>query len=171
MNLFEEINLRVADVADAKVIHTWYAEERIIKYAIIHPFLGFSLTEVQDHLKRWLGRDDRKLYIASSRNHGDFGLLFFENIDWKNRAAKIGVLIGDPDLRGHGLGQATLQKAIKMACGDWGLHRLGANCLTSNQAMIRALEKVGFEKEGLMREAVIKQGNYQDLLIYAYLCH
>lgn len=73
------------------------------------------------------------------------------------------------ELRGLGLGQAALREVIQLACHDWGLHRLGANCLAINQASIRCLERVGFVQEGVMQEAVLRHGQYQDLRIYGYI--
>jgi len=141
----------------------------VVEYAIIQPFLGYSLSEVQDLIKRWLGRDDRKLYVVrATEQNRDAGLVFLEHIE-KNRAAKIALLIGEPELRGLGIGQAALRCVVQLGCHDWGLHRLGANCLTTNQAMIRCLERVGFVQEGVVREAAFRHGRYQDLRIYDYL--
>lgn len=148
----------------------WYAGPQVVEYAIIQPFLGYSLREVQDLIKKWLGRDDRKLYVVKSLEQNcDAGLVFLEHINWKNRAANIALLIGEPNLRGFGIGQAALRSVIHLGCRDWGLHRLGANCLATNQAMIRCLERVGFVQEGLMRQAVLRHGQYQTLRIYGYL--
>lgn len=164
------VKFRVVDVTDAGTIQRWYAEEQVVDYAIIQPFLGYAPSEAQELIKRWLGRDDRKLYMITSTEGGrDAGLVFLENIDWKNRAAKIALLIGEPDMRRCGLGQAALQRLIELASGDWGLHRLGANCLANNEAMVRCLEGVGFRREGIMKEAVLRHGRYQDLLIYGYI--
>jgi len=164
------VQLRPVDLSDATAIQRWYAEPQVVGYAIIQPFLGYSLSEVQDLIKKWLGRDDRKLYVVQAlKQNCDAGLVFLEHIDWKNRAAKIALLIGEPELRGLGLGQAALRCVVQLGCHDWGLHRLGANCLATNQAMIRCLEQVGFVQEGVMREAVFRHGRYQDLRIYSYL--
>ncbi|GEM88512.1 GNAT family N-acetyltransferase [Meiothermus granaticius] len=166
----ERVQLRPVDLDDANKIQRWYAEPQVVEYAIIQPFLGYSLSEVQDLIKKWLGRDDRKLYVVKALEQNcDAGLVFLEHIDWKNRAVKIALLIGEPELRGRGLGQAALRSVIQLGCHDWGLHRLGANCLATNQVMIRCLEQVGFVQEGVMREAVLRHGRYQDLRIYSHI--
>lgn len=166
----ERVYLRPVDFSDATAIQKWYSEPQVVEYAIIQPFLGYSLSEVQDLIKKWLGRDDRKLYVLRALERDcDAGLVFLEHIDWKNRAAKIALLIGEPNLRGLGIGQAALRSVIHLGCHDWGLHRLGANCLATNHAMIRCLERVGFVQEDLMRQAVLRHGQYQDLRIYGYL--
>ncbi|MER3489948.1 MAG: hypothetical protein C4328_08615 [Meiothermus sp.] len=166
----KRVQLRPADLADAEKVQRWYAEPQVVRYAIIQPFLGYAFSEVQDLIKRWLGRDDRKLYVVHAVEQCcDAGLVLLEHIDWKNRAAKIALLIGEPELRGLGLGQAALREVIQLACHDCGLHRLGANCLAINQASIRCLERVGFVQEGVMQEAVLRHGQYQDLRIYGYI--
>ncbi|GIW31264.1 MAG: hypothetical protein KatS3mg071_1438 [Meiothermus sp.] len=95
----------------------------MVEYAIIQPFLGYSLREVQDLIKKWLGRDGRKLYVLRALERDcDAGLVFLEHIDWKNRAAKIALLIGEPNLRGFGIDQAALRSVIHLGCHVRGLH-------------------------------------------------
>jgi len=49
------------------------------------------------------------------------------------------------------------------------LHRLWATCLPENPASARVLEKVGFRREGLMREALRIHGQWRDAFLYAML--
>ncbi len=63
MTCQKRVHLRPVDLGDADKVQRWYAEPQVVEYAILQPFLGYSLSEVQDLLKKWLGRDDRKLYV------------------------------------------------------------------------------------------------------------
>jgi ribosomal-protein-alanine N-acetyltransferase len=49
------------------------------------------------------------------------------------------------------------------------LHRVGATVLPNNFGSIRVLEKLGFQREGVRRQAYSLHGTYQDLLCYSIL--
>jgi RimJ/RimL family protein N-acetyltransferase len=46
------------------------------------------------------------------------------------------------------------------------IHRLFATPFSSNLASHRALEKAGFQREGLLRHHHLKQGTYLDAIVY-----
>ena len=50
------------------------------------------------------------------------------------------------------------------------IHRLFATPFSSNLASHRALEKAGFQREGLRRHHHLKQGIYLDAIIYGRIC-
>lgn len=51
----------------------------------------------------------------------------------------------------------------------YGFERLQATVFSNNRASARVLEKSGFQREGIMRRAVIKRGDVLDLHMYAML--
>jgi len=56
------------------------------------------------------------------------------------------------DFQNLGLGTVMMKKAIALA-KERGFHRLGLTVVADNQRAIRVYEKVGFKKEGIVREA------------------
>ena len=47
------------------------------------------------------------------------------------------------------------------------IHRIQANVLVSNVASLKMHEKCGYKQEGTFREAVYKNGKYQDQYVLA----
>ncbi len=47
------------------------------------------------------------------------------------------------------------------------IHRIQANVLVSNVASLKMHEKCGYKLEGTLREAVYKNGKYQDQYVLA----
>jgi RimJ/RimL family protein N-acetyltransferase len=75
-------------------------------------------------------------------------------IDWKNMLAHIGqIVIGDPALRGLGIGTESLKRFLAVCFGDLGLHRAQLFVDEANTEAIACYRKAGFKVEGLMREA------------------
>jgi RimJ/RimL family protein N-acetyltransferase len=49
------------------------------------------------------------------------------------------------------------------------LNKVWLHVLTSNERGIRAYERVGFRREGVLRQHLYREGRYQDLLSMAIL--
>jgi len=72
--------------------------------------------------------------------------------------------------RGQGLMARVIRTFSSYAFQQLGIHRLFATPFSSNVASHRALEKAGFQREGLLRHYHLKQGVYIDAIIYARIC-
>ncbi|XP_015875483.2 uncharacterized protein LOC107412264 [Ziziphus jujuba] len=80
---------------------------------------------------------------------------------------------------GYGLavkywGQGIVTQAMKIAVPQVfkdlpEIVRLQAHTDVENKASQRVLEKVGFEREGLLRKYTIRKGSLRDLVIYSFL--
>jgi ribosomal-protein-alanine N-acetyltransferase len=68
--------------------------------------------------------------------------------------------------RGRGLMPRVIETFAAYAFEQLQLHRLYATAFVWNVASHRALEKAGFQREGLLRHHHLKQGNFIDAVIY-----
>ena len=76
------------------------------------------------------------------------GHIALNNIDFKNCSATLSkVLVGDPQMRGQGLGPKIIKKLLKKAFEDLGLHRIELGVFAFNKS-IKSYKKIGFIKEG-----------------------
>ena len=72
--------------------------------------------------------------------------------------------------RGHGLMPRVIHTFSDYAFQQLGIHRLFATPFSSNLASHRALEKAGFQREGLLRHHHLKKGAYLDAVMYGRIC-
>ena len=80
--------------------------------------------------------------------------LIHATIDWKNNLAHIGqIVVGEPALRGLGIGTDGMRRFLRVCFDDLGLHRAQLFVDENNFGAIACYQKVGFQIEGLMREA------------------
>ncbi len=92
------------------------------------------------------------------------GHISLGRIDRKNRSARIGrVLIGHNAARGQGIGQQMMEKVVEIGFRELKLHRISLGVYDFNLAAIACYEKVGFQKEGLLREVSRINGSYWNL--------
>jgi ribosomal-protein-alanine N-acetyltransferase len=71
--------------------------------------------------------------------------------DGSQRRAELGYILGREHW-GRGFAGEAQRRAIDFAFEDLGLHRLEADTHPDNAASLRSLERLGFRREGLLRE-------------------
>ncbi len=89
-------------------------------------------------------------------------------IDQTHRHAEIGFWIGQP-FWGRGYCTAALVSMIRVCFGELHLHRVHAHHFLRNAASGRVMQKAGMQREGLLREHVLKNGRYDDIVIFGLL--
>jgi RimJ/RimL family protein N-acetyltransferase len=67
----------------------------------------------------------------------------------------------------RGIATAAIRQITDLAFEQLGLVRVYAKVFATNTRSIRALEKVGYVKEGHFRRAVFKNGRFCDQVLYA----
>lgn len=82
--------------------------------------------------------------------------------------AELGYWIGEP-YWGRGLASAAVKEMIQIGFKELKLRRIFASAYDYNTASMRVLEKNGFEKEGVAKAAVLKNGKVFDEVKYGLL--
>lgn len=72
----------------------------------------------------------------------------------------------DTACRRQGFATEALDAAIKKVQREYYLHRIQATVLPDNTASIRLLEKLGFEKEGLIKDMMFLENVWKDHYLY-----
>jgi RimJ/RimL family protein N-acetyltransferase len=96
------------------------------------------------------------------------GTCTLAGLDPANRRAELGFALGRA-FWGRGYMAAALPAVLAFAFGRLGLHRVFADADPRNAPSIRALERLGFRREGLLREHYLVQGEPQDAVVYGLL--
>jgi RimJ/RimL family protein N-acetyltransferase len=71
-----------------------------------------------------------------------------------------------PQFRGQGIGTTLIRSALA-AARTFGLHRVELTVREPNTGAIELYKKVGFEIEGVQRDAVLVDGVYEDVVCMA----
>lgn len=83
-------------------------------------------------------------------------------------SAELGYWLGEP-FWGRGLMTEIVKGVVGIAFERFNIWRIYAGVFSSNPASMRVLEKAGFQKEGLLRQATFKDGKVLDEVRYALL--
>jgi RimJ/RimL family protein N-acetyltransferase len=82
--------------------------------------------------------------------------------------ASIGISVAH-GWRGQGVGHALMRSLVDWARASGLVTRLELEVLTRNQTAIHLYERIGFQREGLKRHALLRNGEYLDELTMALL--
>jgi RimJ/RimL family protein N-acetyltransferase len=117
----------------------------------------YPLNEAQ--LEQYLANanqdgSDRLVYkVIDTETEEVIGHISLGKIDRKNKSARVGkVLVGESKARSKGIGQQMIKEILKVAFDELHLHRVTLGVFDFNAPAIRCYEKVGFVKEGLLRD-------------------
>ena len=91
-----------------------------------------------------------------------------DNIDLGNRRAEVGYALGREHW-GQGYMHEALQALLKYCFETLDLRRLEADVDPRNKPSIQTLERLGFQREGYLRERWEVAGEIQDALFYGLL--
>lgn len=97
------------------------------------------------------------------------GMCGIHKIDWKNRNCSVGIVIGEAQERGRGYGTDAMTALVRHAVADLGLQRVELEVFPDNVAALRSYERVGFQREGVRRQALFKAGALRDLVLMSIL--
>jgi ribosomal-protein-alanine N-acetyltransferase len=108
----------------------------------------------------WAIHDDRGRHIGFTGLH---------RIDWRNRRASSGIVIGEKDAWGRGYATDAMLVRTRFAFETLNLHRVESEAFDDNEASQRALERAGYRREGLLRKRFWGEGRWHDTIAYAIL--
>lgn len=69
----------------------------------------------------------------------------------------------------QGICTSALEQVVRFAFEELGLHKAAGDCDSDNPASGRVMEKVGFTREGVLKEHVYKNGRYVDRIHYGII--
>lgn len=163
------IYLRPVEESDLALLVKWRNTPRIW-----HGFFNrFPLSLGAQHT--WyaslLQSASRKLFVicvaADDRAVGTVGL---DEIDFANRSAELGnVLIGEDASLGKGYARAATELLLAYCFKRLNLHRIQLRVYAHNGPAISLYQRCGFQTEGVLRQAIFDDGQYQDIMLMSLL--
>lgn len=115
--------------------------------------------------ERMLQRDDQVYYIFEYQGVPS-GVVNFVQLDKINSKCYWGFYLGADDLP-SGTGTEMCRIGIQRAFTKLGMRKICGEAFAFNKPSVKVHEKLGFEREGLFKEHVWKNGKYEDIIAFA----
>lgn len=130
----------------------------------------YTINDAWAFLQSFIDADESKSFCraidADGEAVGSIGIFFKDDV--YRRSAEIGYWLGEP-FWGNGIVTAAIKLMCEEAFRRYDIVRIYAEPYAQNMASRRALEKAGFELEGILRKSVYKNGDIFDSCVYALL--
>ena len=163
------VYLRAFEPDDYKTTITWRRDDQIwsqlggTKYFVSEAYeKDWIMNAIKD------GKSIR-LAVCLKENNLHIGNVYITDINTISRNGTSHVLIGNHDYWGKGYGTEAYKLLLNYAFNERGLHRIQAHVLESNIGSIKMHEKVGYHREGMLRESVFKNGRFQNQIVFSIL--
>ena len=164
----EKIFLRPVEPEDTKFL-SWGENDPIVREALFLA-LPVSLTNEQEKIEQFIKSQDAiVLIIVEKESNKPVGQTAFFRIDYISRAAIFYLAILDPAYWSKGLGTEATQLMVDYAFKTLNLNRIQLHVCAENMPAIKIYKRVGFIKEGVLRQAMFRNGNYVDFWVMGIL--
>lgn len=119
--------------------------------------------------KEWLA-DQKDLYLwaihsGASEYVGNTSL----RVNSRHRNGLFELYLGKASARGRGVGKSVLQAVLRFAFETLELHRVCLYTLLDNAAAERLYRRQGFREEGLLRECLLRDGEFVNQKVWSLL--
>ena len=131
----------------------------------------YTLEDAKAYIRAMLSADADKTYpfaIVGDADQviGSIGVFRKENIHF--RTAELGYYIAETNW-GQGHGTRAVTQICQLLFTTTDIIRIYAEPFARNRGSSRVLEKAGFQLEGIMRKNAVKNGQIEDMKLYALI--
>jgi RimJ/RimL family protein N-acetyltransferase len=133
---------------------------------------GFSIAYSRNDILEWINsvrnREKDIIWCIADNNDECIGQIGLYDINYRIGNAEIGIAISKNNIN-QGIGTKVHRKVIEFAFNEMNLNKVTALVLTLNKLSVSLYEKLGFTKEGEIRNYQYRQGEYINAYLYGLL--
>lgn len=159
------ISLRAVEEEDLPTLHRWGNDPDL--WSLLGGWrFPSSLRQTRLWFDSLAGDQLNQRFAIDLPGTGLVGTANLVDIDWKNNNAFHGMMIGDPNLRGKGIGVDVIMATMRYAFEELHLRRLDGTMISYNEASVAVYcGKCGWKVEGRQRDWYFRKGQYWDRIM------
>ncbi len=166
----ERLHLRPIREDDLPDLFAVFADPDVMRYWSTPPMR--DLDEARAYLagieRNFAERTGFKWGITRRGHDRLIGTTSLFRLDGPHNTGEIGYALGSA-YWGNGYAAEAVRRVCRFGFEDLGLRRIEADIDPRNHASIHVVEKAGFQREGVLRERYIYNGEIQDVVYYGLL--
>lgn len=145
--------------------YQWFNDEEVTRYMVrgAFPTSVESHTEFYEHIVH--SSTDLVLAICDKNTGAHIGNVGLHRIDWINRSAEFGIVIGEKAFWGRGYGTEATKLIISHGFRRLNLRKIFLGVCAEHVAAIKAYERSGFRQEAVLKSELYRDGRYLDKVL------
>jgi len=159
----QRVRLRAPRPGDVDDVFALFSDPSVMRYWSSAPMQARAQAEgkIEEILEAFAQGGMINWLVADRRNDTAIGSCTLFRFDARHRRAEVGYALRS-DHWGRGLAAEAVTLALDWAFRTLMLHRIEADIDPRNDASRRLLERLGFRREGLLRERFFVDGEASD---------
>ncbi|WFA07788.1 GNAT family protein [Tissierella sp. Yu-01] len=167
----DRIILRDYRKEDLPHMRKWVNDNEITQYLSNIFLYPHTLNQTESFLNDILeGKNSYKGFVIAHKDTEEYiGQIDLIKLDWVNRVATMGIVIGAREHLSKGYGKEAIKMLQDFVFNTLNLNKLDLEVIATNERAIRCYKKCGFIEEGRLREVRYINGKYTDKMIMGIL--
>lgn len=164
----DKIYLRPLEKADAPKLVPWVNDPDVTRNLTFYrPMNG----AVEEQFIEKSAQDDAAVVVGIAEKTEDqlIGVCGLQQIDWRCRRGLLGVMVGEKAEWGKGYGSEATRLLIGHGFHTLNLNRIWLHVYEYNAAALHIYQKLGFQREGALRQDTYRDGRYWDTIVMGLL--
>ena len=159
------IILRAIEKEDLPILQVWNNDPDI-QYHLGGWHFPASLSIMENWFESIQDDELNKRFAICVDGIGIIGTTNLVNINWKDRNAFTGLMIGEQQHRSKGYGTDTVMTIMKYAFQELGLERLDTTIIEHNEASLHLyIDRCGWKEEGRKKNWYWRDNRYWEKII------
>lgn len=161
----DKINLRTVEKEDLKFLRDNINNPGVRTFLTIRK--PQNLSQERNFYENIIS-NDKDVHLAICQDEDIVGIVSLEEDQDEVSVAEIGIWI-DPEHHRNSYGTEAAKLITTYGFNTLNYHRIIARAYGSNTGSQKIWEKLGFTKEGELREQVYREGEFEDTYLYGVL--
>lgn len=160
------VTLRAIELDDLELLSEWANSPETWQNLVGWHF-PYSKLSTEQYIKSINNNSmDYQNLAIDTEDLGLVGTINLVDIDWKNRNASTGIMLGDKESRGKGYAIDAVMTIMRYAFKELNLNRLDAEMIAYNDRSINFYtRKCGWLTEGKRKDWIYRDGTYHDKIL------
>ncbi|UOQ72694.1 GNAT family N-acetyltransferase [Hymenobacter cellulosilyticus] len=155
---------------NVRPFYKWINDPEVIEYSMS----AFQSMSTEAEIDKWFAKT---LQDEASLNLGIFieatnelvGYAGISGISRLNQSGEYFILIGEKAYWGQGVGTEVTRQVLALGFGTQHLQRIMLTVSEPNVGGLKAYQRAGFQVEGRLRKACLRQGRFHDKIVMSVL--
>ncbi|MFH1472954.1 MAG: GNAT family protein [bacterium] len=166
----DRVILRPLGKSDLPRLMKWINDPEVRYF--LEAFMPMHEGEEEEWLERLSKRKPNDLVLAiettataeQATEGVHIGNMGLHRINWRDRTATTGAMIGESEYWGKGLGTEAKMLLLDYAFNTLNLRKITSQVIAFNERSVAYSKKCGYREEGVLRQHMFRAGQYWDLI-------